>query len=118
MTSLGVDSAQVSCGRSPAKFPALAIRQFFITEILSKFGSDLCGDTFLPNTKTHRQTCATDANNTSDLRNTEEALLQSFFMLAVRTYVEIVVVAFGANEPIMENGELACVVIFLTPLSL
>ena len=51
-----------------------------------------------------------------DLRNTEEALLQSFFMLAVRTDGEIVVVAFGANEPIMEGSELARVVIFLSPL--
>jgi hypothetical protein len=37
-------------------------------------------------------------------------------MLAVRADGEIVAVAFGANEPIMEGTALACVGIFLTPL--
>jgi hypothetical protein len=37
-------------------------------------------------------------------------------MLAVRADGEIVVVAFGANEPIMEGTALACVVIFISPL--
>jgi hypothetical protein len=37
-------------------------------------------------------------------------------MLAVRADGEIVVVAFGANEPIMEGIALACVVIFISPL--
>jgi hypothetical protein len=74
-------------------------------------------NTIAANTKTRRQTCATEANNNaSDLRNTEEALLKSSFMLAVRADGEIVVVAFGANEPIMEGTVLACVVIFFTPL--
>jgi hypothetical protein len=73
-------------------------------------------NTIAANTKTRRQTCATEANNASDLRNTEEALLKSSFMQAVRADGEIVVVAFEANEPIMEGSELACVVIFLTLL--
>ena len=63
-----------------------------------------------------RQTSATEANNASDLPNTEEAPLKSSFMLAVRAEGEIVVVAFGANEPIMEGTVLACVVIFPSPL--
>jgi hypothetical protein len=73
-------------------------------------------NTIAANTKTRRQTCATKANNASDLRNTKEALLKNSFMLAVRVGGEIVAVAFGANEPIMEGTVLACVVIFLTPL--
>jgi hypothetical protein len=73
-------------------------------------------NTIAANTKTRRQTFATEANNASDLRNTEEALLKSSFMLAVRADGEIVVVAFGANEPIMEGSELACVLIFPLPL--
>jgi hypothetical protein len=37
-------------------------------------------------------------------------------MLAVRADGEIVVVAFGENEPIMEGTVCACVVIFISPL--
>jgi hypothetical protein len=71
--------------------------------------------TIAPNTKTRRQTCATEANNASGLRNTKEAPLKNFFMLAVRVGGEIVAVAFGANEPIMEGTVLVCIVIFLAP---
>ncbi|WP_433965302.1 hypothetical protein [Tunturiibacter gelidiferens] len=79
--------------------------------------TDSHGDnTIAANTKTRRQTCATEANNARDVRNTEEALLKSYFMLAVRADGEIIVVAFGANEPIMEGSELACVLIFPPPL--
>ena len=73
-------------------------------------------NTIAANTKTRRQTCATEANNASDLRNTEEALLKNSFMLEVRADGEIVVVAFGTNEPIMEGTVLACVVILPPPL--
>ena len=40
--------------------------------------------TIAANTKTRRQTCATEANNASDLRNTKEDLLKNSFMLSVR----------------------------------
>ena len=72
--------------------------------------------TIAANTKIRRQTTAIEANNVSDLRGTEEALLKSSFMLAVRADGDIVVVAFGANEPIMEGTVLACVVIVPSPL--
>jgi hypothetical protein len=73
-------------------------------------------NTIAANTKTRRHTGATEANNVSDLRNTEEALLKSSFMLAVRADGEIVAVAFGTNEPIMERTVLAFAVIFLSLL--